>query len=119
MSKKELIELLTEWFVTLPDIVLRQIDKFASQGITYKEIARACNYIYVYKKQVPLSSIEKFGIGLVPSYVKEANQHFENIRIQQEKQKSQVINAATVEEVFVKPQKREYKKWRYDIDEFK
>lgn len=117
MTRKELIEFLTEILGPLPEMVIKQIDKYIKMGLTYKEIARSAAYIFEVTCKVPKNSISQFGIGLVPSYVKEANEYYENIKRQQDKQAHQVINAATVSKREVQPQGRKKRKRGIDINE--
>lgn len=116
MSKKELIELLTELLGTLPEMVLRQIDKYIAQGLTYKDIARAVYYIYSVQKQ-DRSKYIKFGIGLVPLVVDEANKYYDAIKRQQENQKKQVINAKEIPTREVLKQQRIKRKAGININE--
>ena len=116
MTKRELTDLLTEVLGPLPDMVLKQIDKFVKSGLTYKDIGRSAAYIYDVTGKVSKESISTYGIGLVPNYVKEANQYYENIKRQQEKQALQVINAAEVPQREVQPQERKKRKRGIDID---
>lgn len=97
MSKKELIQFLTEILGPLPQIILRHIDILVTQGLTYKDIARAVAYIYVVQKQ-PIKDLDKWGIkGLVPVYLDKANNYYNEIKRQQESQRNQVNAASAVE----------------------
>lgn len=117
MSKKELIELLTELLGTLSPLVLKQIDNYVKQGLTYKDIARAVYYIFDVLKKVPIDSIKQFGIGLVPSYVDEANAYYEEIKRQQERQARQVEESESIQTRFVSPQKSVKRKRGININE--
>ena len=104
MSKKELLELLTQLLGTLPPRVLSHIDILASSGLTYKEIARATYYIFDVMKQ-PIVDLDKWGIkGLVPIYVDKANKYYDTLKRQQDQQKEQVLHAGNTEIKNVKPQ---------------
>jgi hypothetical protein len=117
MSKKELIELLTKLLGTLSPLVLRQIDNYVAQGLTHKDIARAVYYIFDVLKKVPIDSTAQYGIGLVPSYVGQANAYYEKIKRQQEQQAKQVEDSESIQTRFVSPQKRVKIKKEVDINE--
>lgn len=117
MSKKELIELLTEVLGPLTPMVLRQIDKFIKQGLTYKEIARAVVYLYSVTKKLKIESVATYGIALVPEYVNAANNYYDEIKRQQESQKKQVDAAKDINQRLVSPQKRVKRKRGIDINE--
>lgn len=117
MSKRELIELLTEILGPLPQIVLRHIDILVKQGLTYKDIGRSVAYQYVVLKH-EVKDIDKWGIkGLVPIYLGRANSYYDAIKRQQELQRQQVENANPVQEIEVKPLERNRKKRGININE--
>lgn len=103
MTKPELIDILTELLGTLPQIVYRHIDILQKEGLTYRDIARAVYYIFDVQHQ-PIKDLDKWGIkGLVPLYVSRANNYFEDIKRQQERQVAQVRESADVATKEVKP----------------
>lgn len=116
MSKRELIELLTELLGPLSGMVLRQIDKFVRQGLTYKEIARAVYFLFDVQGR-DKKSVSTYGIGLVPNVIKEANYYYDSLKAQQEKQAQQAQNFKGVPLREVKVQKRNKKKRSIDINE--
>ena len=113
MSKKELIELLTELLGTLSAMVLRQIDKFVKEGLTYKDIARAVYFLYDVQGR-DKKDVSTYGIGLVPLVYNQANQYYEDIRLRQEEQRAQVQASGDIPSREVSPQERI--KIRRDID---
>lgn len=117
MTKSELIELLEELLgKPLPTMVLRQITKFANQGLTYKEIARATYYLFDVKKK-DTDSIHTYGIGLVPYVKDEANKHYDHIKHQQERRQRQFLEQEEIEIRGVQPQKQiKVRKEEIDID---
>lgn len=116
MSRKELIELLTELLGPLSNMVLRQIDKFTQAGLTHKDIARAVYYVFDVLGR-DRSSVSTYGIGLVPSVVNDANKYYDNIKRQQEKQAEQMKNIQEVPVRTVEPQSRIRKMRGIKIDE--
>ena len=96
MSKKELIELLTELLGPLSDMVLYQIDKFAKQGISYKSIARAVYFIFDVQGK-DKKAVSTYGIGLVPNVMKEANYYYDSLKKKQDEQKKQAKVGLMVE----------------------
>lgn len=117
MSKKELLELLTQLLGTLPQRVLSHIDILSKSGLTYKEIARSVYYIYDVLKQ-PVVDLDKWGIkGLVPIYVDRANKYYDALKKQQEQQREQVLQAGSAQTRVVKPQQRVKRKRVIDINE--
>lgn len=116
MSKKELIELLTELLGPLSNMVLRQIDKFVEAGLTYKDIARTVYYLFDVQGR-DRSKISTFGIGLVPHAVVEANRYYDNIKKQQEEQRKQVLASTEIPTREVSTQERKIVRSDIDISE--
>lgn len=116
MSKKELIELLTELLGPLSQMILRQIDKFVEAGLTYKDIARTVYYLFDVQGR-DRSKISTFGIGLVPHAVTEANRYYDNIKQQQEEQRRQVLASEDIPTREVSPQDRKIARRDIDISE--
>lgn len=117
MSKKELIELLTELLGTLPQIVLKHIDILVSQGLTHKDIARASYYIYDVRGQSK-KDLEKWGIkGLIPLYLEKANQYYDEIKRQRDEQTRQAKEMEEIPQREVSPQERRKIQRSIDISE--
>jgi molybdenum-dependent DNA-binding transcriptional regulator ModE len=117
MSRKELIELLTQLLGTLPQRVLQHIDIMAGNGITYKEMARAVFFMHDVLHQ-PLVDLDKWGLkGTVPLYVERANKYYDNLKRQQEEQRRQVDAAKDLKIRDVCPQPRVKRKKGVDINE--
>ena len=113
MSRKELVELLTELLGTLSAMVLRQIDKFVKEGLTYKDIARAVYFLYDVQGR-DKKDVSTYGIGLVPHVTQQANSYYETIRRKQEEQRAQALASGDIPSREVSPQERI--KIRRDID---
>ena len=113
MSRKESVELLTELLGTLSQMVLRQIDKFVKDGLSYKDIARAVYFLYDVQGR-DKKDVSTYGIGLVPHVYKQANQYYEDIRLKQEEQRAQALASGDIPSREVSPQERI--KIRRDID---
>lgn len=117
MSKKELIELLTELLGTLPQIVLRHIDILVKQGLTHKDIARASYYIYDVMGQSK-TDLDKWGIkGLIPLYLDKANRYYDEIKRQKDEQTRQAQSMGEVPVREVSPQERRKIQRSIDISE--
>jgi hypothetical protein len=116
MSKKELLELLTELLGTLPQMVLNQIEKFVKTGITYKDIARAVYFLYDVQGR-DKKDISTYGIGLVPHVIAQANSHYESIRRRQEDQRTQTQGDMEIPSREVSPQERAKIRREIDISE--
>lgn len=115
MSKKELIELLEKLLGTLPAMVLLQIDKFVKAGLSHKDIARAVYYLFDVQHR-DKTTIAKYGIGLVPHVVVEANGYYERIKRQYEEQRKQLENVREIDTLEVEPMERKKKERGIDID---
>ena len=70
----------------ISSMVKRQIEKMSEEGISYKEIGRAIYYFYEIKNG-DISSIDRYGIGIVKNILCDANSYFDNIKNKQEIQK--------------------------------
>lgn len=101
--------------------IVRQIDKFQTQGITNKQIARSVCYFFE-EKGNDLQSINTYGIGFVPLVYKEADDFYNTIIRKQEKLKQQAAqykeNLKTLEVQTVETQDRILRKRGYDINEW-
>lgn len=105
---------------SLPTIIGSQIKKFRAQGITPKQIARAVVYYYE-ERGGDTSKVDIYGIGIVPLVYKEADAFYENLSQQQEiakkdaeRKKQALMNIPVVK---VRPQKRNFVKKGYDLNE--
>lgn len=115
MTRKELIQLLTELLGPLSEMVIRHINILAKSGLTDKDIARATYYIYDVLGQ-PKDNIKQYGIkGLVPLYVDKANSYYDEIARQKQEQARQVEASEDIYSREVKTQERKAKK-RSEID---
>lgn len=81
----------------LPFQIKRQIRDFSECGYTYKGIARALCYIVDEMHLDLRAGYKQFGIGIVKKIYVDAQNHFEKLRQEKEKQaqrQQQIISAA-------------------------
>lgn len=109
MTKTELIQLLEELLGTLSEMVLKQIDKYHREGMSYKEIGRSVYFLFDVQKK-DKKSIDTYGIGLVPHVQEQANKYYDAIKRQREQQLKEIENFKKVPELLVSPQDRNKKR---------
>lgn len=118
MTLEELKALIMEVSgIPISSMVEAQIKKLTLEGYTYKEIGRCVYYFFIIRHN-DVSNIGKYGIGIVKNIRTEANQYYDAIAQQQEKQRNaakQVVNH-NVEVQIVTPTRRIFKKKGVDIN---
>ena len=87
-SKAELEQLIKDLLdiTELPFQIKRQIRDFTERGFTYKGIARALCYLIDVKGFNFRASYQQYGIGIVKTVYIEAQNFFEKLRQEKEKQ---------------------------------
>lgn len=98
-SKAELEQLIRDLLniTDLPFQIKRQIRDFIERGFTYKGIARALCYLIDVKNFNLRTSYQQYGIGIVKNVYTEAQNYFEKIKQEKDKQiqrQQQIISAA-------------------------
>ena len=98
-SKAELEKLIKDLLgiTELPFQIKRQIRDFSERGFTYKGMARALCYLVDVKNFNLRASYQQYGIGIVKNVYAEAQNYFEKLRVEKEKQvqrQQQIISAA-------------------------
>lgn len=104
----------------ISSLVENQIKKYVLQGMTYKEIGRGVYYFYSVRHN-DINNIDKFGIGIVPSILKEANNYYNSLARKQEEQKDAAkrLQEKEIKEVTFKPNRRNFTRREIDISELK
>lgn len=80
MNRQQLEELIKDQFgiPNLSPMMKSQIVKFTKSGLSYKDIGRSIfYYVNVLNKEPDKEELRKYGIGIVPNLLKEANEYFE------------------------------------------
>lgn len=98
-SKAELEKLIKDLLdiTELPFQIKRQIRDFYERGFSYKGIARALCYLVDIKNFNLRTSYQQYGIGIVKNVYIEAQNYFEKLKTEKEKQiqrQQKIISAA-------------------------
>lgn len=104
----------------ISSMVETQIQKFYNQGISYKEIGRSVYYFYVVHDN-DIHNIDKYGIGIVPKVLNEANRYYNSLAQKQEEQRNAAkrLQEKEIKEVTFKPNRRNFHRREIDISELK
>ena len=127
MNRQQLEQLIKEELEipNLSPMMKAQIVKFRKSGLTFKEIGRSIfYYVNVLKREPDRDELRKYGIGIVPNVVQEANEYFkaknklnEFYRQQGIKLKQSKLKERKKKKFKVKPRKRKNTDKHINLDE--
>lgn len=124
MDKKQLEDFIKKE-LDIPNVtpmIKSQIVKFKKSGLSFKDIGRSIfYYVEVLKRKPDREEIKKYGIGIVPNIVDEANEYFEEKKRQetfyrQQGRRLKDIKRIKRKKIKAKPQREPKPKGLIDIE---